>query len=378
MMQAPWWLWMLAVAASVPVLMTAMNLLFYRRLRRSPASSAGPGVSVLIPARNEEASIGAAVDAVLASRGVTIELIVLDDASTDGTGDAVRRRMSGDGRLKLEKAPPLPSGWCGKQHACHVLASLAAHETMVFLDADVRVERDALARLSHAMRRDDTALLSGFPAQQTNTLAEKLLIPLMHTVLLGYLPLPGVRWTRHPAFAAGCGQMMAVRRDAYRSVGGHGAIRTSLHDGILLPRAFRRSGFRTDLFDATDAARCRMYRSAAEVWAGLSKNAREGMATPMGIAVWSLLLFGGHIAAPLVGMGLWMMSSSLSWLWTPLLMAPWALRLVQSVRFRQSLVSAVLHPAGIMLLLVIQWHAFLRDLRGLGPSWKDRDYAAAP
>ncbi len=378
MMQTPWWLWLLIVLASVPVFMMALNMLFFRRLGGRAALAVAPAVSVLIPARNEEKSIGLAIDSVLDSRDVELELIVLDDGSTDATAQIVRERMNGDGRLRLEKAPPLPAGWCGKQHACHILAGLASCEVMVFLDADVRVEPDALWRLSHAMRRGNTALLSGFPAQETGTLLEKLLIPLMHTVLLGYLPLPGVRWTHHPAFAAGCGQMMVVRREAYRAAGGHSAIRASLHDGILLPRAFRRAGFPTDLFDATDVARCRMYRSAAEVWAGLSKNAREGMATPVGIGVWSVLLLGGHVAAPMVGLGLWMAGSPLSWGWTPLLMAPWLLRFGQSAWFRQSLASAVLHPVGIMLLLAIQWHAFLSGLRGVGFSWKGRDYATTP
>src|SRR3546814_3618215 len=77
-----------------------------------------------------------------------------------------------------------------------------------------------------------------------------------------------------------CGQLIAVRRAAYERAGGHAAIRSSLHDGLTLPRAFRRCGLRTDLFDATEIASCRMYEGARAVWAGLSKNATEGMSTP--------------------------------------------------------------------------------------------------
>ena len=89
--------------------------------------------------------------------------------------------------------------------------------------------------------------------------------------------------------------MFIARADAYAKSGGHREISTSLHDGVKLPRIFRRAGFFTDLFDATEIATCRMYRGGAEVWQGFSKNATEGMATPIGLPIWTALLAGGHV-----------------------------------------------------------------------------------
>ena len=166
---------------------------------------------------------------------------------------------------------------------------------MVFLDADARLEPDALARIAALMERRGLDLASGFPRQVTRTLAEQLVIPQVHVLLLGYLPLPFAAAFRGRGFAAGCGQLMAVRRAAYGAVGGHGAIRASRHDGVTLPRAFRAAGFRTGLFDATPLARCRMYEDAAAVWRGFSKNATEGMARPVTLPVWTVLLGGGHV-----------------------------------------------------------------------------------
>src|SRR5207244_4018469 len=131
--------------------------------------------------------------------------------------------------------------------------------------------------------RSGADLGSGFPRQETGTLLEKLVLPLIHFLLLGYLPLIGMRWCRHPAFGAGCGQLFVTRRDAYEAVGGHVAVRASLHDGLTLPRAYRRRGLKTDLCDATELADCRMYRSGRELWYGLAKNAREGLAHPKAI-----------------------------------------------------------------------------------------------
>jgi len=218
---------------------------------------------------------------------------VVDDNSTDDTAARVQLAAAADPRMRLHWAPKLPPGWGGKMHACHEGALQARHPVLLFLDCDVRVAAGAMAGY---LRRTGVALASGFPRQQTGTPGEALLIPLIHVVLLGYLALPGMRLSHHPGFGAGCGQVMVADAAAYRAVGGHAAIRGSWHDGLHLPRAFRRHGQRTDIFDAAPLATCRMYRGLAETWQGLAKNARAGMATPAALPVWTLLL-GGGVAA---------------------------------------------------------------------------------
>ena len=115
-----------AALAALPVVMTVLNSTV---LRTPPLPSDPPGVSILIPARDEERAIGACVDAALASLGADIEVLVLDDGSSDGTAEVVRARMASDPRLRLETAPSLPEGWKGKPHACHVLSGLARRPT---------------------------------------------------------------------------------------------------------------------------------------------------------------------------------------------------------------------------------------------------------
>ena len=194
----------------------------------------------------------------------------------------------------METAPPLPQGWCGKQHSCAALAGHASAPLLVFMDADVRLAPDALARMANFMVEQDVALASGVPRQELGTAWEKILIPLIQFVLLGFLPIARMRRSVEPAYAAGCGQLFIARADDYRACGGHGAIRASLHDGIQLPRAFRRHGFKTDLFDATTLATCRMYHTAREVFSGLGKNAIEGLAAPGRIVPVTVLLVSGR------------------------------------------------------------------------------------
>ena len=417
--------------AAIPCGMFLLNLLVYRPISNRKSQSTNP-ISVLIPARNEEKNIRATLAAVLANRGVHFEVIVLDDHSTDRTASIVAKFAVQDPRVRLECAPPLPAGWCGKQHACHVLARLARHPLLVFIDADVRLAPDALARMGGFMERDSVldcgsplplsdapqsaretfplsisseadssstkgahhtslgqrprtaeppptraegpvhasgrapdesglqpfgslaptawavgpgwhergplalkwtlglvgnrkrglaqsmtsrtsatlvnrkspivnppALASGVPRQELGTFSERLLLPLIHFVLLGFLPMRAMRRTRWPSMSAGCGQLFIARRDAYEQCGGHSMLRDSLHDGIKLPRVFRQAGFKTDLFDATDLATCRMYHTNAETWRGLGKNATEGLAAPGTIVPMTALLLGGQVL-PLV------------------------------------------------------------------------------
>ncbi len=353
------------IFAAWPLALALLNLLAYRTPPRHPDR---PSLSVLIPARNEERNVGACVAAVLANEGVDLELVVLDDHSTDATR-AILNRIE-DRRLRVEQASPLPPGWSGKQHACAALARLARHELLVFIDADVRIAPDALSRIAGFMAANDVGLASGFPREVVRGWSEQLLLPLIHFLLLGYLPIAAMRLLCAPSLGAGCGQLMVAWRGAYQRAGGHGAIRASLHDGITLPRAFREAGIMTGLFDASRLASCRMYDSAAGVWEGLGKNATEGMAKPLALPVWTAILGAGHVLpfALLVlepgGVAALAAACSIG------------LRLLLAWRFRQPVLSALLHPFGIAALLVVQWTALLRAASGRPATWRGRTYPA--
>lgn len=335
-------------------------------------------ISVLIPARNEEAGIERAVKAVLANHQ-PLEVIVLDDHSTDQTVSIVKELRQRDGRVRLEHAPALPTGWCGKQHACATLATLARHEYLLFLDADVRLAADALPRLVAYQAKGHPDLLSGFPQQITGSLAEKLAIPLIHFLLLGFLPMNRMR--RYPtetAYAAGCGQLFFTTKTAYQKMGGHATIKTTLHDGIKLPRAYRAAGLTTDLCDATGLAQCRMYHRSSEVWSGLAKNATEGLANPRLIVPATLLLLGGQVL-PMVLLIILLAQLPHSDLWALIVtvfatLLAYLPRILGVIRFRQSVLGAILHPMGVLYVVAIQWYALGRKLFGGRASWKGRTY----
>ncbi|MDP9292331.1 MAG: glycosyltransferase family 2 protein [Verrucomicrobiota bacterium] len=358
--------------AAVPTILFLRNLALYAPLPKCGRSRTK--LSVLIPARNEETNIAAAMRSILASAGVDLELIVLDDHSTDRTAEIVRDFA--DPRVRLETTTPLPAGWVGKNFACYQLAALARHPLLVFIDADVRVSRpDSLARLAGFVEQSGAALVSGVPREETCGLLEKLIIPLIHFILLGFLPLQRMRAVTDPHFAAACGQIIAVRRDVYERTGGHAAIANSLHDAIALARSFRSHGFGTDLFDATDTFDCRMYQSAAEVWNGFAKNAHEGLGSSRLIVPATLLLLGGQVLPfCLLAFGKSPTALVFAVIGTAVAILP---RLIAVSRFRQSLLGALLHPLGIIALVAIQWWAFFRSLRHGAVVWKGRSYSPA-
>jgi hypothetical protein len=368
-----WLAWGSLALALLPLLLGLVNLALYRPA--AAGAPAGAAVSVLIPARNEETTIAAAIRGALANEGVELEIVVLDDQSTDATPRIVGEIAAADPRVRLLEAPPLPAGWSGKQHACHMLARHARHDVLLFQDADVRLAPGAVGRIAGRLLSGEAALVSGFPRQETGSLGERLLVPMMLFLLIGYLPVIGMRLTQMAGFGAACGQLIAVRRDAYERAGGHAAIRASMHDGLQLPRTFRRAGFRTDLIDATELAACRMYRGWSESWRGFAKNATEGMATPGALPVWTALLFGGHLLPWLLAPAALISGTEEAALAALAAAAAGLLfRLVLAIRFRQPISAVPLHPVAVALTLAIQWSALAASLRGRPAEWRGRLY----
>jgi len=203
------------------------------------------------------------------------------------------------------------------------------------------------------------------------TLAEKLIVPLMHFIMFAFLPMAFMCRRSSPAFGAACGQLMAVRRAAYEQAGGHRAIADGVHDGIALARQWRLAGFLTDIVDLEHAANCRMYTNAGEVLHGFAKNAHEGLGSPRGLLPWTLILLGGQLGPLLV----------LPFVWNELpgralmlgtLAIVFGGRAALTIRFRQSWLGALLHPIEIAVLVGIQWYALLQRLRGHPLAWKGR------
>jgi chlorobactene glucosyltransferase len=232
----------------------------------------GEPLSIVIPARNEAATIETAVRSILASSYQPLELIVVDDRSTDDTANIVARLAAGDRRLRLLRGEKLPNGWFGKPWACHQGYLAASADLLLFTDADTRHEPELLGRAVGALRQERADLVTISPHQRCDTFWERLIMPQIWLLLgLRYHPRRVNRAIRERDVIAN-GQFILVGREAYRATGGHEAVRHEVAEDLALAQAFLRAGRKIHFAFAERLMETRMYHSLAHMVEGWSKN----------------------------------------------------------------------------------------------------------
>ncbi len=361
----------LTVAASlVLTLMVGIalwNLATAPRLELAGAPLSRREVSLLVPARNEEENLRATMPALLALDYPELEILVLDDVSDDGTAALVQRYAErSPGRVRLLRGRPLPSGWLGKNWACHQLAEAAAGEVLIFCDADVTVSSDAVTRTVALMDSAEAGVLTAFPRQRFGSWTEAAVVPLVTQLpVLTMLPLSLVPRTRAPSLAVGNGQWLAFTRAAYRAAGGHAGVRGDIVEDVALARAAKRAGERLVAATARDTLEVRMYHGGPAVREGFSKNLYAlvgGRSLPFAAAVAAFMLAGIY---PWVGA-----MFGLAYAAFPLLLLT-VVRLCGLRFFGSPLRSLLLHPVGAVLLLSIAFVSWRGARRGT-LRWKGR------
>jgi len=362
-----------ALAALIVIFAIALlNALFFPRLRPAPPEF-GWRVSVLIPARNESAVIGQTVRMLLRQTRPPDEILVLDDSSDDGTAECVQTAAEGHPALRVITGMPLPSGWMGKNWACHQLAQAASGELLVFIDADVIWRPGALAALTAQMQTSRADLLTVWPTQRTESWAERLVIPLMALAVLGYLPLPLVHHTPFSVAAAANGQCMVFRRGAYDLVGGHAAVRSQIVEDVALARRVKRAGLRLRMADGAGLVACRMYHDWSSVRSGFGKNILAGHSNSLLFLAVSTVFHWIVFVLP----WLWLVFNPVGldgWPWLPLLLIVLGVgtRAVTAAATRQRVVDALLLPVSVVMMTLIAAQAVWWKLRYGGPQWKGR------
>ena len=343
------------------------------------SSHQGVLVSVLVPARNEALNIERCVRSLLRQEYAPFEILVLDDDSTDSTPELLRHLvMESGGKVRVVQGEPLPGGWHGKSWACSQLGCQAKGELLLFTDADTTHGPDALRRTVEAMQASGADMLSLMPRQELGSFWEKLVVPLIHVILMCYLPLRLVRTSRRAAFCFANGQFILFRREFYDRINGHAAVKNAIVEDVWLCKSVKRAGGTVVAFNGSDAVSCRMYRNFREIWEGFSKNlfAALGYSTP-GLFLLITMIVAFYIA-PCVFLFRSMLAGEFTGLlfWLPLIQVTVALlcRLLIALVFRQSFAMAFLHVFSQVVLLAIAFNSFYSIKFGKGASWKGRNY----
>jgi chlorobactene glucosyltransferase len=293
-----------------------LNIFQNPKLKPAPAPMPCPRLSVLIPARNEAGVIGSMLARLRDWEWPGLEVLVLDDDSSDGTGAEVAAAMRRDGRVRLLRGQPLPGGWLGKNWACRQLAQAAQGDFLLFLDADVQAEPGLPGALLAEMERHGLALASVFPDQRLGSWGERAVVPIMHELLLGLLPLRWVRTMPFPSMAAANGQVMFFRAETYRQKQFHEKARKEIVEDIAIARSVKQEGLKAGTYLGNGLVRARMYGGYAEAVAGFGKNLLAGFGNSLpGMFFYIVsvsVAYGGLLALP---MGWWVLAGG-CWLAT--------------------------------------------------------------
>ncbi|MFB8376682.1 glycosyltransferase [Paenibacillus taichungensis] len=336
-------------------------------------------VSVLIPARNEKLHIQGCLKSVLASdtTGFQMEVLVLDDRSEDETAAIVQSIADHDPRVRLLHGVELPAGWMGKSHACHRLVQEAKGEWFMFVDADVRLEPEAIRQTIAAGCEQGGGLVTGFPYQVTKTWMEKLVVPMMKFTIISHLPIFMIRRSSNPMFVAATGAFLLIHRSSYKASGGHAAIQADLVDDMSLAKAVKRAGHPVMLADVHDVTNTRMYQNGAEVWNGYKKNMYEGMGRKDVLLLGTMLMYALMYIVPPLGLMIGLLTGNAASIIYGLVgtVLGIAVKRVADHAGGQPWWLAFLQPISMACVIAIGIASWQAGRSGKGYVWKGRRYS---
>lgn len=368
----------------VPPLVTYFRLRHSRSLDdESDIPLANPPlVSVIVPARNEAHNIARCVSSILSTTYPNLELIVVDDSSTDGTVEIAREAAEDDPRARVITCPPLPEGWFGKQWACATGAKVAHGSVLQFTDADTVHGADLVTRSTNAMRRARAQLFSVAGRQELGGFWERVIQPQIFTILsMRYGGTESVTQATSVSNKIANGQCIFVTHDSYDAIGGHGSVRSSVAEDLMLAQRFFAARKRVVLMLGVSQLSTRMYASLGEIISGWRKNVFAGgldsvpfgrmgrtffplalLLPPLMQLLPVLLLILGALGIATSGLMLWAtIATGATLVW-------W---IVVYVTIGENPLYALAYPLGALVLLYIFVTAVIR---GRCVTWKGRTY----
>lgn len=367
-------IWLIPVFGILQFLMLIDNLFIFQSTDTIEDGSSEK-ISILIPARNEENCILQCIESIKTQSYKNIEVLILDDNSTDKTRAIIEDAIRLDDRFKLLEGQITPNQFTGKNYACAQLAEAANGTWLLFLDSDTTLGEGAVQKAVAIAKQESAQLVCLWPRQTTITKSEKLLIPLLSFILLAFLPLRFAERTRWDIFTAANGQFMLFDRSIYESCGGHKALKDEILDDIRLAQMVKRKQGKVIVRDAGPHVQCRMYDSFEAIWLGFRKNIYAAFNGKDFIFLVSIsLLVIGH-AAPIYALAVCLMIGSATII-VPIflqLIIGIGMRLILALRLNQPLVSSLFHQLSVSILAALSIDSFI-GYNGQGVSWKGRTY----
>ena len=342
-----------------------------------------PLVSVIVPARNEAHNIARCVTSILSTTYPNLELIVVDDSSTDGTAQIAREAAQRDPRARFITSPPLPEGWFGKQWACATGAKVAHGSVLQFTDADTVHGADLVTRSMNAMRRTKAQLFSVAGRQELGGFWEKVIQPQIFMILsMRYGGTESITQSTNVRDKIASGQCIFVTHDSYNAIGGHASVRTSVAEDLMLAQRFFAARKRVVIVLGVNQLSTRMYASLRDIIGGWRKNVFAGGLDSVPFGKVGRTLFPLFLLMPplmellpplvLVLAATGVATSGTLLLWAAISgTATLVWWIVAYVTIRENPLYALAYPLGALVLL---WIFLTAVIRGRRVRWKGRTY----
>ena len=364
--------------------LSVSNALWFARESRPAELTDGPPVSVLIPARDEEAHIEQRIQSFMNQTYTNYEVLVLDDNSTDKTGEILDRLQAlYPDKLKIFKGAPLPPDWRGKPFAMKQLCKQAKGKYWLFTDADtVHSSRSISVAVTNIVYHN-ADFLSGYITQKMKTFGEKITIPLLYLLSGFCLPLWMCKLSKFPGFAVAIGQYICVKSDSFIECGGFDLVKDKTTEDVFMARTMKRHGHKTVFLNLRDAASCRMYTSWQSAVNGISKNIFDFIDKNhiiLALAVVGIFIFLALPPFLTVGLtaytiiGAKTVSFTLIALWINLILVggTWTILFKSQIIDKIIYIYIYIYPLLFINLLYIALVSWIHFVRKQGYQWKGR------
>ncbi|MGM0368301.1 MAG: glycosyltransferase [Actinomycetota bacterium] len=336
-----------------------------------------PLVSILIPARNEESNIKRCVNSLLKQDYSNLEIIILDDNSSDNTYNIIKDLEKKDKRITAIKGKSLKKGWFGKNYACYQLSKYANGKYLIFIDADtLHFKKSVSSALASAVNYNLDAA-SIFAQQITVSIHERMMVPFANFMILCFLPLGLIIKSKNPLFCTAIGQFMLFKKGVYKKIGGHSSVKKEVLEDIKISKKVKDSGYRFMIFDGYKGVYCRMYKSFKEVIEGYTKVLFAAFGYNILNYLTAIILVAAIFLSPFL-----FMPMAFIFGWPGIIIDVISLqvifiliiRIIYAIRFKTRTLDIFLHPFAVADLIIIAFRSLYKCKFATGIYWKNRTY----
>ena len=287
------------IMSSYFFILTAVNVSYLGIRSRKPVEQKLPFISVLIPARNEEFNIRRCVESLLNQDYPSYEILVIDDNSTDKTGEILKELEEAHDNVRIYKGTKLAEGWYGKPWALQQLSRNAKGEYFVFADADTFHKEDSLTYMVSNMVYHKADLLSVLPKQKISTFGELLTVPAIYTMTSVLMPQPSIELLKWKEASYCLGQYFGIKAEVYRKIDGFEYVKHLITEDVAFGKEVKKRGYKTMFLDGHNFLSCRMYHSYLESFKGIGKNIYSSVGHNIFLAAFTILLILSTVGYPL-------------------------------------------------------------------------------